>query len=74
MGGSGGAGGGGWWVEVSRTVGGLASHARYEFWVSASTRVGEGAVSRVVSQRPAQDKQGTKNRKILSTFPNCVLL
>lgn len=64
MGGSGGAGGGGWWVEVSRTVGGLASHARYEFWVSASTRVGEGAVSRVVSQRPAQDKQGKENREM----------
>ncbi|KAK4310368.1 hypothetical protein Pmani_018061, partial [Petrolisthes manimaculis] len=57
VGGSGGVGGGGWWVEVSRTVGGLPSHARYEFWVSASTRVGEGAVSRVVSQQPAQDAQ-----------------
>ncbi|XP_071538976.1 cell adhesion molecule Dscam2-like isoform X2 [Panulirus ornatus] len=41
------------WVELSREVGGLDSHARYEFWVTASTRVGEGTASRVVSESPS---------------------
>lgn len=41
------------WEEVSREVDGLDSHARYEMWVKASTRVGEGAASRVVSQAPS---------------------
>ncbi|XP_063870460.1 cell adhesion molecule Dscam1-like isoform X4 [Scylla paramamosain] len=41
------------WGEVSREVEGLDAHARYEMWVKASTRVGEGGASRVVSQAPA---------------------
>ncbi|XP_047494788.1 Down syndrome cell adhesion molecule-like protein Dscam2 [Penaeus chinensis] len=41
------------WVELSWKVGDLDAHARYEFWVTASTRVGEGAASRVVSESPS---------------------
>lgn len=41
------------WGEVSREVDGLDAHARYEMWVKASTRVGEGVASRVVSQAPS---------------------
>ncbi|KAG0714252.1 Down syndrome cell adhesion molecule-like protein Dscam2 [Chionoecetes opilio] len=41
------------WGEVSREVENLDAHARYEMWVKASTRVGEGVSSRVVSQAPS---------------------
>ncbi|KAK7073926.1 hypothetical protein SK128_017781 [Halocaridina rubra] len=41
------------WAEISREVGSLDEHIRYEFWVTASTREGEGAASRVVSQSPS---------------------
>ncbi|XP_068200860.1 cell adhesion molecule Dscam1-like [Palaemon carinicauda] len=49
------------WAEISREVVGLDNHARYEFWVTAWTRVGEGGASRVVSQNPSA-KIGAKIR------------
>nr|XP_045620714.1 Down syndrome cell adhesion molecule-like protein Dscam2 [Procambarus clarkii] len=41
------------WAELSREVGALDAHARYEFWVTASTRVGEGASSAIISKTPS---------------------
>ncbi|KAK8745268.1 hypothetical protein OTU49_000098, partial [Cherax quadricarinatus] len=41
------------WVEVSREVGQLDAHVRYEYWVTSSTRVGEGAASTIISQTPS---------------------
>ncbi|XP_042207955.1 Down syndrome cell adhesion molecule-like protein Dscam2, partial [Homarus americanus] len=41
------------WIELKREVGELDTHARYEFWVTSSTHVGEGAASRVVSESPS---------------------
>ncbi|KAK8745264.1 hypothetical protein OTU49_000095, partial [Cherax quadricarinatus] len=41
------------WMEVSREVGLLDSHVHYEYWVTASTRVGEGAASTIISKTPS---------------------
>lgn len=56
------------WGEVSREVDGLDAHARYEMWVKASTRIGEGVASRVVSQAPAT----TGEDMVMRNAPYCL--
>ena len=49
------AGGGPWWGwgrELTYEVRGLTEHTSYEFWATASTVVGEGLPTPLVTQTP----------------------
>ena len=50
--------------QTSLEAKGLQQHVEYQFWVTASTRVGEGQSSHVVSQMPAP--RGTPRPLFLS--------